>query len=127
MSAVNERSAVHDLIHGLESNDVPVHARLSPENLRDERAQETVTGEAFEETKGGCGAGGGGAVAPHLVKVMFDGSIVVVVVALATRQARIWRSNATAPTNDSDACVDTNGSHKTPFGKRTGLRPLWSL
>ena len=42
---------VHDLVHGLEASDVPVQARLSPENLSDERAQETVTGEAFEETK----------------------------------------------------------------------------
>ena len=29
---------IHDFIHGLESNDVPVHARLSPENLPDVRA-----------------------------------------------------------------------------------------
>jgi hypothetical protein len=42
---------VHDLIHRLESNDESVEARLSPENLCDERAQDTVTGEAFEETK----------------------------------------------------------------------------
>src|SRR5882762_10441010 len=40
-----------ELIHGLESNDVPVQARLSPENLPDVRADETVTREAFQETK----------------------------------------------------------------------------
>ena len=75
MSAVNERSPSTDLVHGLESIDVPVQARLSPENLCDERARDTVTGEAFEETKGGCGAGRGGAVTPHFVKVISTGRL----------------------------------------------------
>src|SRR5687767_14091063 len=53
LSAPDERrertGPVHDLVHGLESSDVPVQARLSPEDLCVERARETVTGEAFEK------------------------------------------------------------------------------
>ena len=49
---------------------------------------------------GGCGAGGGGAVTPHFVKVMSTGRLLWSLFAVA-RAGEIWMSNATAPTNQA--------------------------
>ena len=79
MSAVNERSpSVHQLVHGREPNDVPVQARLSPENLSEVRADGTAISEAFQETKNGGWAGRRRCGHPPLREGDVDGSIVVV-------------------------------------------------
>ena len=87
---------VHDLIQGLESGDMPVHARLSPKNLRDERADRTVIGEALEETKG-WDRGIRRVGAPHFVKVMSTGLLLWLLSDWSpARAGAIWSTSAIA-------------------------------
>jgi hypothetical protein len=95
---------------------MPVQGRLSPKNLRDERADGTVIGEAFEETKRGLRRGQRRCGYPPLREGNVDGLVTVFVVGLATCQG--WRDlerQRNRTRENGNVVVITAGSHKAPL------------
>src|SRR4029453_18035610 len=99
MSAVNDRSPSTTSYMAVSPTTCPFRLACRQRTSPTYEPTGPSLAKPSRRPNGGCGAGGGGAVTPHFVKVISTGRLSWL--SSDAKAGDIWTSNATAPTNEA--------------------------